>query len=60
MILNNYKVLAEKSNQLMSVLKLSRDKTFLIGYVDIDDLESFYVFNTIKNEKIWQGKLDLA
>jgi hypothetical protein len=44
----------------MSVLKLSRDKTFLIGYVDIDDLESFYVFNTIKNEKIWQGKLDLA
>jgi len=44
----------------MSLLKLSKDKSFLVGYVDIDNLESFYVYNTIKNEKIWEGNLDLA
>lgn len=41
-------------------MKLSRDKTFLIGYVDIDDKEQFFVFNTLKQEKPWVAKLDLA
>lgn len=44
----------------MAVLKLSKDKSFLVGYVDIDNLESFYVYNTIKGQKIWEGVLDLA
>lgn len=41
-------------------MKLSRDKTFLIGYVDMDDREQFFVFNTLKQEKPWVSKLDLA
>ena len=47
------KELQGKQEQYFSVLKLSRDKTFLVGYVDIDNLESFIVYNTIKNERIW-------
>jgi len=58
---SSMKEIQEKnSEQYMSVLKLSRDKSFLIGYVDIDNLESFYVYNTIKNQRIWEGNLDLA
>jgi WD40 repeat protein len=44
----------------MAMLKLSKDQSFLVAYVDIDTLESFYVYNTINKEKIWEGKLDLA
>mmetsp|Transcript_29234 Transcript_29234/g.28325 ORF Transcript_29234/g.28325 Transcript_29234/m.28325 type:complete len:80 (+) Transcript_29234:434-673(+) len=40
MTVESMRVLQDKeSNQCMSVLKLSRDKSFLIGYVDIDNLE---------------------
>ena len=42
------------------MLKLSKDKSFLIGYVDVDNFESFFVYNTLKNEKIWESMLDLA
>jgi len=42
------------------MLKLSQDHSFLVAYVDIDTLESFYVYNTNNKEKIWHGKLDLA
>jgi hypothetical protein len=44
----------------MSLLKLSRDKSFLIGYVDIDELEGFKVYNTITKQLVWEGVLDLA
>ena len=45
----------------LSVLKLSRDKSFLIGYVDEDNKEEFFVFNTTKKDmKPWSAKLDLA
>jgi hypothetical protein len=60
MTYDGLKELQGKQNQYFSVLKLSRDKTFLVGYVDIDNLESFIVYNTIKNERIWEGNLDLA
>ena len=51
---------AENNDQPKAVLKLSRDHTFLVGYVDIDNKEQFYVYNIMKNEMIWQGVLDLA
>lgn len=54
-------VLEEGSeNNYMSLLKLSKDKTFLVGYVDIDEKEGFTVYNTVTQKKVWQGVLDLA
>ena len=44
----------------ISLLKLSKDNTFLLGYVNVDNNETFHVFNIVKNEKAWFGKLDLA
>lgn len=44
----------------MSVLKLSRLKSFLIGYVDIDEREAFNVYDTVNQKKIWSGVLDLS
>ncbi|CDW84994.1 wd-40 repeat protein [Stylonychia lemnae] len=41
-------------------LKLSRDEIFLVGYVDIDQVEMLFVFNIIKPEQSWQTKLDLS
>ncbi|CDW80324.1 wd-40 repeat protein [Stylonychia lemnae] len=41
-------------------LKISRDETFLVGYVDIDQIEMLYVFNIIKPEQSWSTKLDLS
>ncbi|CDW80596.1 wd-40 repeat protein [Stylonychia lemnae] len=41
-------------------LRLSRDETFLVGYVDIDQVEMLYVFNIIKPEQSWSTKLDLS
>ena len=43
-----------------SLLKLSKDNAFLVAYFDIDNFERFYVYNTLKNEKLWEGKLDLS
>jgi hypothetical protein len=43
-----------------SVMKLSRDNTFLVAYVDIDNLEAFHVFDVIKRKKVWTGTLDLS
>jgi len=42
------------------MLKLSKDNAFLVAYFDIDNFEKFYVYNTLKNEKLWEGKLDLS
>ena len=44
----------------MSMLKLSKDKAFLVGYVDIDEKEGFFVYNLAENKRIWQGVLDLS
>lgn len=44
----------------MSVLKLSRLKSFLIGYVDIDEREAFTVYDTVNQKRIWSGVLDLS
>ncbi|CDW81032.1 (myosin heavy-chain) kinase [Stylonychia lemnae] len=46
--------------QPITHLKLSRDETFLIGYVDIDQVEMLFIYNTIKSEESWQTKLDLS
>jgi WD40 repeat protein len=43
-----------------SLLKLSKDNAFLVAYVDIDEMETFTVYNCIKKEKTWSSKLDLA
>ena len=43
----------EDRGQYMAVLKLSRDKSFLVGYVDVDGREAFNVYNVIKKERIW-------
>jgi len=40
-------------------MKLSRDKCFLVGYVNTDGDEVYYVYSTVKHEKIWEGMLDL-
>jgi hypothetical protein len=45
----------------ISMLKLSKDKSFLLGYVDVDGNETFYVINLAKKDgKPWFGTLDLA
>ncbi len=37
----------------ISVLKISKDKNYLVAYIDVDEIETFSVYNTIKNEKVW-------
>jgi hypothetical protein len=43
-----------------SVLKLSKDSSFLLAYNDMEGHEQFIIFNTNKNEKTWEGVLDLS
>lgn len=56
------KEILQKRNmkQPVSYLLLSRDLSFLVGYVDIDNVEVFSVYNLIKKQKIWSAKLDLS
>lgn len=43
----------DKKNPI-SMLKLSKDNSFLLGYVDVDNNETFYVINLAKkDEKPW-------
>ena len=59
--LQNYQILQERNpSNPMTMFKLSRDQTFLVGYCDIDNREVFNVYNTVKKELAWSGKLDLA
>jgi len=37
------------------MLKLSKDDSFLVGYVDIDKNEMFFVFSLTKNQKPWEA-----
>ena len=49
-----------ESSDYFSVLKLSKDSSFLVAYVDVDDKETFTVYDCIKKEMTWSSKLDLA
>ena len=41
--------MSENNNKKsISVLKISNDKKFLVAYIDIDDIETFSIYDTIK------------
>jgi len=48
-----------KYHYVMDRLILSKDKSFLISYVDIDRIEKFHVYSILKKELVWEGVLDL-
>lgn len=41
-------------------MRLSKDKTFLVAYVNIDEKETFFIYNTLTRARLWTAKLDLA
>ena len=51
--------ISDQNDSPLTNMKLSRDKSFLIGYVNDNSNEHFHIYNTVKNEKIWEGVLDL-
>ena len=50
----------ERGRKKISLLKLSKDSSFLIAYIDIDNDEAFFVYNTLTGLLSWEGKLDLS